>query len=79
MIAAAGASAYLRLFATSLGAFLLARGARAAPPTAADGGSDWPGLATVFLTSVLPPALALETQILAGSDALDASLLSAAR
>ena len=74
-----GASGYLRLFATSLGAFLLARGARAAPPAAADGGSDWPGLANVFLTSVLPPALALETQILAGRDALDASLLSAAR
>ena len=29
-----GASGYLRLFATSLGAFLLARGARAAPPAA---------------------------------------------
>ncbi len=72
-----GAYGYLRLFATSLGAFLLARGARAASPVPTDGGSDWPRLATVFLTSVLPPALALETQILAGRDALDASLLSA--
>ena len=43
---AAGAAAYLRLFATTLGGFLLARGAQAAATN--EGGSDWPGLAEIL-------------------------------
>ena len=71
---AAGAAAYLRLFATALGGFLLARGAQAAT---SEGGSDWPGLARFFVQALLPPALALEPQILAGAGPLDPALLTA--
>jgi hypothetical protein len=57
-----------------LAGFLLARGARAAGA----GGEDWPGLARFYLTSLLPPALALEPQIAAGAALLDPTLLPAA-
>ena len=73
---AAGASPYLRLLATVLGGFLLARGAKAA--TNADGGAEWPGLARFYLLAVLPPALALEQQIMAGVGSLGSGMLSAA-
>lgn len=75
---AAGASAYLRLFATVLGGFLLERGAEAALRHPGSGGDDWPGLARFYQTSLLPPALALAPQIMAGADLLDARLLPAA-
>ena len=41
---------------TTLGGFLLARGAAAAATAA-----DWPALARFYVTSLLPPALALES------------------
>lgn len=75
---AAGASAYLRLFATVLGGCLVARGAEAALRHPGAGGDDWPGLAKFYQTSLLPPALALAPQIMAGADLLDASLLRTA-
>ena len=75
---AAAASAYLRLFATVIGAFLLERGARAASDDRQAGGSDWPGLARFYVSTVLPPALALEPSIMAGADLLDPVLLLAA-
>ncbi len=75
---AAGASAYLRLFATVLGGCLLARGAEAATRHPGSGGDDWPGLARFYLVSVLPPALALAPQITAGAALLDAGLPSPA-
>jgi alkylation response protein AidB-like acyl-CoA dehydrogenase len=72
---AAAATAYLRLFATVLGGFLLARGALAA--TAGAGGDDWPGLTRLYLAAILPPALALEPLIAAGDRLLDPALLPA--
>ena len=69
---AAGGAAYLRLLATTLGAFLLARGAAAATDEA---GRDWPGLARLYANALLTPALALEPQILAGNETLDPALL----
>ena len=74
----AAATPYLRLFATVLGGFLLARGARAAASGGPVGGQDWPGLTTVYLQSVLAPALALEQQIAAGATSLDPQLLTTA-
>ncbi len=68
---AAGAAAYLRLFATTVGGVLLARGALAAEGSA---GADWPALARFYLTALLPPALALETPATAGAAMLDAAL-----
>ena len=73
---AAGSAAYLRLFATTLGAVLLARGAGAA--TAEPAGRHWPALARFYLQAVLPPALALEPQILAGAGILEPDTLAAA-
>lgn len=75
---AAAASAYLRLFATVIGAFLLERGARAASRDDQADGGDWPGLARFYVSAVLPPALALEASIMAGADLLDPALLPAA-
>ena len=66
---AAAATAYLRLFATTLGGLLLARGAAVAVPGAA--GADWPGLARLYAAAVLPPAVALERQVRAGAALLD--------
>ncbi len=65
---AAGAAAYLRLFATVVGGCLLARGARAAASDPA--GSTWPGLVRFYAAAILPPALAGEAQILAGARVL---------
>ena len=42
------------------------------------GGAEWPGLARFYLLAVLPPALALEQQIIAGARSLNPGLLSAA-
>jgi hypothetical protein len=74
---AAGASAYLRLFATALGGFLLARGAAVAAADPAAGGADWPGLAGFYLRAVLPPALALEPAATMGAAPLDHAPLAA--
>ena len=50
------ATAYLHAFSTTVGAFLLARGARQAASDPA--GAAWPQLARWFVTRELPPALA---------------------
>ena len=73
---AAGATAYLRLFATVLGGVLLARGAAAGAQDPA--GRHWPALARFYLQTLLPPALALEGQVLAGTAILDPDTLAAA-
>jgi 3-(methylthio)propanoyl-CoA dehydrogenase len=65
---ASAAAPYLRLLATTLGAFLLARGAAAA----SGGDRDWPRLARFFARALLPPALAGEAQIAGGVALLDA-------
>jgi 3-(methylthio)propanoyl-CoA dehydrogenase len=74
---AAAATPYLRLFATALGGFLLARGAAAASADLAVGGADWPGLAGFYLQALLPSALALEPAVAAGAAPLDPALLVA--
>ena len=51
-------SPYLRLFAGTLGGFLLARGR----PRRADAGRDWPGLARFYVTRLAAAGLALEAQ-----------------
>ena len=70
----AGATPYLRLFATTLGGFLLARsaGAAAGTPMAA------PKRATArfFLRQLLPPAQALASAVTAGSEILNTALPS---
>lgn len=71
----AGATAYLHLFATTIGAFLLARGAGAAGKAEA-GGRDWPMLARFYLQRILPPAVALEQAVTAGAKDLDLSTLA---
>jgi alkylation response protein AidB-like acyl-CoA dehydrogenase len=70
---AAGASPYLRLLATTVGGFLLARGARAG---SAQSGAEWPGLARLYVQALLPPAMGLEQQILMGAEPLDPVLLT---
>ncbi len=70
---AAGAAPYLRLLATTLGGFLMARGSAAA---SAEVGRDWPGLARFYIHALLPPALACEAQIAAGADLLDPAALA---
>jgi alkylation response protein AidB-like acyl-CoA dehydrogenase len=75
---AAGAAGYLRLFATTLGGFLMARGAKAATSGAGLGGQDWPGLTRLYLQNVLPAALALEPQVTADATSLDPGLLPGA-
>ncbi|MFO1036466.1 MAG: acyl-CoA dehydrogenase family protein [Geminicoccaceae bacterium] len=67
--------AYVRLFGTTLGGFLLARGAAAAAndPT----GASWPGLARFYLGQLLPPALSLAEIIRADLPPLDPDLLVA--
>jgi 3-(methylthio)propanoyl-CoA dehydrogenase len=74
---AAAATPYLRLFATALGGFLLARGGAAASADPVAGGADWPGLAGFYLQALLPPALALEPAVAAGAAPLDPALLAA--
>ena len=51
---AAGASPYLRLLATTVGGFLLARSARAG---SAQSGAEWRGLARLYVQALLPPAM----------------------
>ncbi len=74
---AAGASAYLRLMAMTLGGFTLTRGARAA--AAADHGlaASKRLTATFFVQQLLPPAAALLPAIVAGSATLDDRLFAA--
>jgi alkylation response protein AidB-like acyl-CoA dehydrogenase len=72
---AAGATPYLQLVATTLGGFLLARGAAAAAKTGG-AGVDWRGLAGFYLQHVLPPALALEPAVVAGAGMLDPDILA---
>jgi alkylation response protein AidB-like acyl-CoA dehydrogenase len=70
---AAGATAYLRLFAGTLGGFLLARGAAAA----GEQGQDWPGLARFYVRHLLPPLIGLLPAIEAGAGDLRLDLLEA--
>jgi alkylation response protein AidB-like acyl-CoA dehydrogenase len=67
----------LRLFATTLGGFLLARGAGAAPVEQRAGGADWPGLSRFYAHQLMPPAIALEAVVAAGGADLDPALLRA--
>ncbi|GBD44319.1 3-methylmercaptopropionyl-CoA dehydrogenase [bacterium HR40] len=71
----AAATPYLRLFGDVLGAFLLARGARAAENDAR--GAAWPGLARFFVHQLLPSALAEAEAALASPAELDPALLPA--
>jgi hypothetical protein len=70
--AAAGASPYLRLFATTLGGFLLARAALAARHTEA--AERKRASAEFYVGQLLPPATALLGAITAGSAALEDGL-----
>ena len=70
--AQAAASPYLRLFASVLAAFLLARGARGA---GADRGSDWPQLSRFYNRHLLPPDLALARVVAAGGEDLEIDAL----
>ncbi|BCX18782.1 MAG: acyl-CoA dehydrogenase [Geminicoccaceae bacterium] len=70
----AAAAAYLRLFGHTLGAFLLARGARAAA-AGATGGEAWPGLARFWCAHLLPETLGLLASVSAGAEGLDPALL----
>ncbi|MDF1585676.1 acyl-CoA dehydrogenase [Marinimicrococcus flavescens] len=72
---AAAATPYLRLFASTLGGFLLARGARAAGET--QGAAVWPGLARFYIRQILPEAIGLLPAITADPGELDAGLLVA--
>ena len=67
--AAAGASPYLRLFATTLGGFLLARAALATRAT--ELAERKRASAEFYMGQLLPPAIALLGAITAGSAALD--------
>jgi hypothetical protein len=66
--AAAGATPYLRLFATTLGGFLLARSALAARGT--EFADSKRASAAFFIGQLLPPATALLPAITAGSASL---------
>ncbi len=70
----AAANAYLRLFGHTLGAFLLARGARAAQAGTA-GGEAWPGLARFWCAHLLPETAGLLASVTAGAEGLEAALL----
>jgi hypothetical protein len=70
--ATAGATPYLRLFATTLGGFLLARSALAARGTALADSKH--ASATFYVGQLLPPATALLPAVTAGSAPLDAEL-----
>jgi hypothetical protein len=67
--------AYCRMFGTTLGGFLLARGACAAANDPA--GTAWPGLARFYLGQLLPPALSLSRVVTAELPPLDPDLLVA--
>ena len=70
---AAGASPYLRLFATRAGGFLLARGAQG---RIRQSGCRMAGTRPFYVQALLPPAMALEQQILMGAEPLDPVLLA---
>ena len=70
--AAAGATPYLRLFATTLGGFLLARSALAARGTAL--AESKRASAAFYVGQLLPPAAALLPAVTAGSAPLAAEL-----
>jgi hypothetical protein len=70
--AAAGATPYLRLFATTLGGFLLARSALAARGTVLADSKH--ASATFYVGQLLPPATALLPAVTAGSAPLAAEL-----
>jgi hypothetical protein len=72
--AAAGATPYLRLFATTLGGFLLARSALAARGTAL--AESKRASAQFYIGQLLPPAVALLSAVTAGSAPLAAELLA---
>ena len=65
--AQAAATPYLRLFASVLAAFLLARGAAAAGEGV---GTDWPQLSRFYNRHLLPPALGLAEVVSAGAEDL---------
>ncbi|HMR31658.1 MAG TPA: acyl-CoA dehydrogenase family protein [Geminicoccaceae bacterium] len=65
--AQAAATPYLRLFASVLAAFLLARGAAAAGGSV---GADWPQLSRFYNRHLLPPALGLAEVVSAGAEDL---------
>jgi 3-(methylsulfanyl)propanoyl-CoA dehydrogenase len=72
--AAAGATPYLRLFATTLGGFLLARSALAARGTELADSKH--ASAAFYIGQLLPPATALLPAVTAGSAPLDAELFA---
>ncbi len=72
----AAATPYLRMFGDVLGAFLLARGARAAAGDPR--GAAWPGLARFYVHQLLPAGLAEAEAALADPAELDPGLLPAA-
>jgi 3-(methylthio)propanoyl-CoA dehydrogenase len=72
--AAAGATPYLRLFATTLGGFLLARSALAARGTPL--AESKRASAAFYVAQVLPPATALLPAVTAGSAPLAAELFA---
>jgi 3-(methylthio)propanoyl-CoA dehydrogenase len=72
--AAAGATPYLRLFATTLGGFLLARSALAARGTGLAASKR--ASAAFYVDQLLPPATALLPAITAGSAPLAAELFA---
>ena len=73
---AAGATPYLRLCATTLGAFLLARSALQAEMQDASPAAEKRTYAQFFVTQILPPAAALLAAITAGSAPLQIDLRS---
>jgi alkylation response protein AidB-like acyl-CoA dehydrogenase len=68
--AAAGATPYLRLFATTLGGFLLARAMRAAAKTGSADAETRAAAARFFIGQILPPAIGLLPAVTAGAAAL---------
>jgi alkylation response protein AidB-like acyl-CoA dehydrogenase len=68
--AAAGATPYLRLFATTLGGFLLARAMRAAAKTGSAEAETRAAAARFFIGQILPPAIGLLPAVTAGAAAL---------
>jgi hypothetical protein len=68
--AAAGATPYLRLFATTLGGFLLARAMRAAAKAGSADAETRAAAARFFIGQILPPAIGLLPAVTAGAAAL---------
>ena len=70
----AGASPYLRMLATTLGGFLLARSARAARRSGHPLAASKLASARFYIGQLLPPAAALRAAVTAGSAPLRAAL-----